>query len=74
MAMQSALRNPDKSMDNSRQVRIIKIDLATLNPVAEYAYFLEDATTFKNLVQADIVKLKDQTTRSDLKVRRVCSD
>lgn len=55
MAMQNALRNPDKAMDNSRQVRIIKFDLATLNPVAEYAYVLEDATQFKNLVQGDIV-------------------
>lgn len=55
MAMQNALRNPDNDMDNSRQVRIIKFELASLKPVAEYAYVLEDATTFNNLVQADIV-------------------
>lgn len=55
MAMQNALRNPDKSMDNSRQVRIMKFDLATLKPVAEYAYILEDATQFKDLAQSDIV-------------------
>ncbi|MFC5704092.1 esterase-like activity of phytase family protein [Cohnella faecalis] len=55
MAMQNALRNPDKAMDNSRQVRIIKFDLATLNPVAEYAYLLEDAGAFDKLAQADIV-------------------
>ncbi|AOZ93672.1 esterase-like activity of phytase family protein [Paenibacillus crassostreae] len=55
MAMQNALRNPDKSMDNSRQVRIIKFDLATLHPIAEYAYLLEDATKFNKLAQADIV-------------------
>ncbi|GAB6989956.1 esterase-like activity of phytase family protein [Paenibacillus pini] len=55
MAMQNALRNPDKAMDNSRQVRIIKFDLETLTPVAEYAYLLEDAKQFKKLVQGDIV-------------------
>lgn len=55
MAMQNALRNPDKNMDNSRQVRIIKFELASLKPVAEYAYVLEDAAKFNNLVQADIV-------------------
>ncbi len=55
MAMQNALRNPDKSMDNSRQVRIIKFDLVTLKPVAEFAYVMEDATKFNDLVQADIV-------------------
>jgi hypothetical protein len=55
MAMQNALRNPDKAMDNSRQVRIIKFDLATLNPVAEFVYVLEDAKQFKDLAQGDIV-------------------
>ncbi|GAA3410647.1 esterase-like activity of phytase family protein [Paenibacillus hodogayensis] len=55
MAMQNALRNPDKQMDNSRQVRIIKFDLATLNPVAEYVYVLEDAAPYKDLAQGDIV-------------------
>ncbi|WP_040950870.1 esterase-like activity of phytase family protein [Gorillibacterium massiliense] len=55
MAMQNALRNPDKKMDNSRQVRIIKFDLTTLKPVAEYAYLLEDTTEYTNLVQGDIV-------------------
>ncbi|TBL77338.1 esterase-like activity of phytase family protein [Paenibacillus thalictri] len=55
MAMQNALRNPDKAMDNSRQVRIIKFDLATLNPVAEYVYILEDASPYKDLAQGDIV-------------------
>ncbi|WP_127533800.1 esterase-like activity of phytase family protein [Paenibacillus kobensis] len=55
MAMQNALRNPNKDMDNSRQVRIIKFDLATLKPVAEYVYLLEDATQFTDLVQGDIV-------------------
>ncbi|MDD9268508.1 esterase-like activity of phytase family protein [Paenibacillus sp. GCM10023248] len=55
MAMQNALRNPDKAMDNSRQVRIIKFDLTTLQPVAEFAYMLENASQFKNLAQGDIV-------------------
>lgn len=55
MAMQNALRNPDKAMDHSRQVRIIKFDLTTFNPVAEYVYLLENAAQFKDLVQADIV-------------------
>ncbi|WP_159887541.1 esterase-like activity of phytase family protein [Paenibacillus puerhi] len=55
MAMQNALRNPDKAMDNSRQVRIIKFDLESLKPVAEYVYLLEDASPFKNLAQGDIV-------------------
>ncbi|WNR45304.1 esterase-like activity of phytase family protein [Paenibacillus roseipurpureus] len=55
MAMQNALRNPDKAMDNSRQVRIMKIELATLNPVAEFVYALEDAKQFKELAQSDIV-------------------
>ncbi|OCT15383.1 copper amine oxidase [Paenibacillus pectinilyticus] len=55
MAMQNALRNPDKSMDNSRQVRIIKFDLTNLKPVAEFTYLLEDAKQFKDLAQGDIV-------------------
>lgn len=64
MAMQNALRNPDKSMDNSRQIRIMKFDLASMKPVAEYVYVLEDATQFNNLVQADIV-LSDMTVISE---------
>ena len=55
MAMQNALRNPNKDMDNSRQVRLIKLDLSTLKPVAEYVYLLEDASQFTDLVQGDIV-------------------
>lgn len=55
MAMQSPLRNPDKSVDNSRNLRILKIDLATLKPVAEYTYLTEDAKQFKDLKQSDIV-------------------
>ncbi|KAF9121299.1 hypothetical protein BGX30_002673 [Mortierella sp. GBA39] len=52
---ESPLRNPDKSVDNSRALRILKIDLATLKPVAEYAYLTEDAGQFKDLKQSDIV-------------------
>lgn len=55
MAMQSPLRNPDKSVDNSRTLRILKFDLSTLKPVAEYAYITEDAGQYKDLKQADIV-------------------
>jgi hypothetical protein len=55
MAMQSPLRNPSKDVDNSRQLRIIKLDLATLEPVAEFAYITEDAKQFKDLKQGDIV-------------------
>lgn len=55
MAMQSPLRNPGKDTDNSRQLRIIKFDLATLEPVAEYVYVAEDAGRFKGLKQSDIV-------------------
>lgn len=55
MSMQSPLRNPDKSTDNSRQLRIIKLDLATLQPVAEYVYVTEDAKQFTGLEQDDIV-------------------
>ncbi|GAA4726246.1 esterase-like activity of phytase family protein [Brevibacillus fulvus] len=55
MAMQSPLRNPDKSTDNSRQLRIIKIDLQTLQPVAAYVYLTEDASQFSGLKQSDIV-------------------
>ena len=55
MAMQNALRNPDKAMDNSRHVRILKLDLSTLKPVAEYVYQLEDAASFTGLEQDDIV-------------------
>ncbi|MNR12602.1 hypothetical protein D3C85_1289680 [compost metagenome] len=55
MAMQSPLRNPDKNVDNSRALRILKLDLATLQPVAEYAYMAEDAKQFKDLKQSDIV-------------------
>jgi hypothetical protein len=55
MAMQSPLRNPGKDTDNSRQLRIIKLDLATLQPVAEFVYLTEDAKTYEGLKQADIV-------------------
>ncbi|CAG7615520.1 esterase-like activity of phytase family protein [Paenibacillus allorhizosphaerae] len=55
MAMQSPLRNPNKDTDQSRQLRIIKFDLAALAPVAEFAYIAEDAKQFKGLKQADIV-------------------
>ncbi|GIP23412.1 esterase-like activity of phytase family protein [Paenibacillus sp. J22TS3] len=55
MAMQSPLRLPDKSVDNSRTLRILKLDLATLQPVAEYAYIADDAKQFKDLKQGDIV-------------------
>ncbi|WNC15920.1 esterase-like activity of phytase family protein [Brevibacillus brevis] len=55
MAMQSPLRNPGKETDNSRQLRIIKFELATLQPVAEFAYITEDAKPFTNLNQSDIV-------------------
>lgn len=55
MAMQSPLRNPGKETDNSRQLRIIKFELATLQPVAEFAYITEDAKQFTNLNQSDIV-------------------
>lgn len=55
MAMQSPLRNPNKEVDNSRQLRIIKFDLATLEPVAEFAYVAEDANQFDDLDQEDIV-------------------
>ncbi|MFC0213900.1 esterase-like activity of phytase family protein [Paenibacillus chartarius] len=55
MAMQSPLRNPDSKSDNSRQLRIIKIELETLKPVAEFAYVAEDANQFQGLKQADIV-------------------
>ncbi|SDD16938.1 Copper amine oxidase N-terminal domain-containing protein [Paenibacillus sp. UNCCL117] len=54
-AMQSPLRNPDKKTDNSRVLRILKFDLSTLKPVAEYAYVSEDAGQFQKLAQADIV-------------------
>lgn len=54
-AMQSPLRNPDKSADNSRSLRILKIELSTPKPVAEYAYATDDAKLFKDLKQADIV-------------------
>ncbi|MEC0245554.1 esterase-like activity of phytase family protein [Paenibacillus chitinolyticus] len=55
MAMQSPLRNPSKESDNSRQLRIVKFNLQTLEPVAEFAYLTEDAKTFNGLKQADIV-------------------
>ncbi|KIL41214.1 copper amine oxidase domain-containing protein [Gordoniibacillus kamchatkensis] len=55
MAMQSPLRNPGKETDNSRQLRIIKFDLATLQPMAEFAYLTEDAKQFTDLQQSDIV-------------------
>ncbi|MEF3304349.1 esterase-like activity of phytase family protein [Paenibacillus sp. GYB003] len=55
MAMQSPLRNPGKETDGSRQLRIIKFDLATLQPVAEFAYLTEDASPFADLKQSDIV-------------------
>lgn len=55
MAMQSPLRNPDKSTDNSRQLRIVKIDLKTLKPVAEFVYVAEDAQQYDKLKQSDIV-------------------
>ncbi|WP_068774899.1 esterase-like activity of phytase family protein [Paenibacillus sp. FJAT-26967] len=55
MAMQSPLRSPGKETDNSRQLRLIKFDLTTLEPVAEFFYMTEDAKSYKGLKQADIV-------------------
>ncbi|WP_281884638.1 esterase-like activity of phytase family protein [Paenibacillus sp. YYML68] len=55
MAMQSPLRNPDKATDNSRQIRIVKFDLKTLEAQAEFVYVTENAKSFKDLIQADIV-------------------
>lgn len=55
MAMQSPLRNPDKSTDNSRQLRILKLNLETLEPAAEFVYMAEDAAQFNDLKQSDIV-------------------
>lgn len=54
-AMQSPLRSPNKESDNSRQLRIVKFNLETLEPVAEFAYLAEDAKGFKGLKQSDIV-------------------
>lgn len=54
-AIQSPLRNPDKSVDNSRVLRIAKINLSTLQVEAEYAYVTENVQNFNKLKQSDIV-------------------
>ncbi|CAK4858096.1 unnamed protein product [Aphanomyces euteiches] len=47
---------PDKkAADSSRQLRILKMDLATQNVVGEYAYTAEDATLFPKVAQKDLV-------------------
>ncbi|MGE5701204.1 MAG: esterase-like activity of phytase family protein, partial [Clostridia bacterium] len=55
-AVQSPLANPDaKTAKASRVLRIIKIDLKTGEPAAEFAYLANDAKKFKGVEQYDIV-------------------
>jgi hypothetical protein len=45
--LQSPLLNPDRDTGNASRVgRILAVDVATGEPVAEYAYVFEDAATF----------------------------
>ncbi|MET3290446.1 UNVERIFIED_CONTAM: hypothetical protein ABID98_003016 [Brevibacillus sp. OAP136] len=55
-AVQSPLANPDaKAAKASRVLRIIKIDLKTGKPIAEFAYLTTDAAQLKGVQQYDIV-------------------
>lgn len=55
-SIQSPLANPDKkTSDASRNLRILKLDLATKQVVGEYVYVAEQAGQLVNVAQKDIV-------------------
>ncbi|WP_248924829.1 esterase-like activity of phytase family protein [Paenibacillus hamazuiensis] len=55
-SIQSPLANPDKKTgEASRNLRILKIDLATKKPVGEYLYIAENAGMFAKVAQKDVV-------------------
>ncbi|MBD0381170.1 esterase-like activity of phytase family protein [Paenibacillus sedimenti] len=55
-SIQSPMANPDKKTgETSRNLRILKMDLATKQVVGEYVYVAEQAGFFTNVKQKDIV-------------------
>ncbi|WP_394840527.1 esterase-like activity of phytase family protein [Pendulispora brunnea] len=66
--VQNPLQNPNAAVgDTSRVVRIVRVDLATLEQSGEYVYLTEDASTFQGVHQAD-VSLSDIYASSDTKL------
>ncbi|REE85358.1 hypothetical protein A8990_11287 [Paenibacillus taihuensis] len=55
-SIQSPMAVPDKATgEASRNLRILKMDLATKKIIGEYVYVAEDAKTFMNVSQKDVV-------------------
>lgn len=55
-SIQSPMAVPDKKTgEESRNLRILKMELATKKVIGEYVYITENATSFKNVKQKDVV-------------------
>lgn len=55
-SIQSPLANPDKKVsDASRNLRVLKMDLATKKVIGEYVYVAEQASQFVKVAQKDVV-------------------
>jgi len=66
--VQNPLQNPNAAVgDTSRVVRMVSVDLATLQQAGEYVYVTEDASPFTGVNQAD-VSLSDMYALSDTKL------
>ncbi|WP_240548294.1 esterase-like activity of phytase family protein [Paenibacillus lignilyticus] len=64
-SIQSPMAVPDKATgEASRNLRILKMDLATKKLVGEYVYVAEDAKSFVNVSQKDVV-ISDLQALSD---------
>lgn len=66
-SIQSPMSVPDKATgEASRNLRILKMDLATKQIVGEYVYVAEDAKNFVNVSQKDVVISDLQALSSDV--------
>ncbi|BBH24587.1 hypothetical protein Back11_59320 [Paenibacillus baekrokdamisoli] len=66
-SIQSPMAVPDKATgEASRNLRILKMDLATKQIVGEYVYAAEDAKTFVNVAQKDVVISDLQALSTDV--------
>ncbi|GAA4862501.1 hypothetical protein GCM10023310_47360 [Paenibacillus vulneris] len=55
-SIQSPMAVPDKKTgEESRHLRILKMDLSTKKIIGEYVYVAENASSFKNVKQKDVV-------------------
>jgi hypothetical protein len=66
-SIQSPMAVPDKATgEASRNLRILKMDLTTKQVVGEYVYVAEDAKTFVNVTQKDVVISDLQALSTDI--------